>query len=37
MDINEKNLWELLTNKNDYTVHVMKNPENGVKINRTQA
>ncbi|CAD8048695.1 unnamed protein product [Paramecium primaurelia] len=37
MDINEKNLWELLVNKNGYTVHVMKNPENGAKINRTQA
>ncbi|CAD8060772.1 unnamed protein product [Paramecium sonneborni] len=37
MEINEKNQWELLTNKNGYTIHVMKNIENGVKINRTQA
>ena len=35
MDVNEKNLWEFFLNKDGYTIYTMKNPENGITINRT--
>ncbi|KAM3136661.1 hypothetical protein pb186bvf_011297 [Paramecium bursaria] len=35
-EINEKNMWELFSNKEGYIVYTKTNPDNGIKINRTQ-
>lgn len=35
-EINEENVWDLFDKKDGYIVYTKSNPENGIKINRTQ-
>lgn len=35
-EINETNMWELYDKKDGYIIYTKTNPENGIKINRSQ-
>ena len=36
MDLKPENNWKLDTNKDGYVIYTKENPENGLKINRTE-